>query len=91
MNTITRDGATWELRAPREVHYSTRREDGHVFLHANPKCTHLATADAVVLSPKIVKTLWEKDVEAGSSADDNDVQWCESCATRRVDTGDEPR
>ncbi len=85
MNTITRDGATWELRAPGNVHYSTHREDGLVFLHANPRCTHLASADAVPLSPKIVGTLWEKDAETSASTNDNDVQWCEDCATRRVD------
>ena len=83
MSTITRDGATWELRSPGEHHYSARREGGHLFLHARKECSRLD--DPVVVSPKIVRTLWEKDAASGTSADENDVQWCEKCATRRVD------
>ena len=85
MNTITRDGATWELRAPGHVHYTTHREDGLVFLHANPSCPHLVRADAVAISPKVVNTLWEKDAETSTGTTDNDVDWCQHCATGKVD------
>lgn len=38
----------------------------------------------MVVSPKILRILWEKDAETGG-ATSNDVQWCEECATQRVD------
>ncbi len=83
LNTITRDGATWVQSSPGQEHYSARWESGHLLLHANRECSQLK--DPVVVSPKIVQTLWEKDVAASSTADENDVAWCEKCATRRVD------
>lgn len=82
INTITRDGVTWELRVPGEAHYSTSREGGHLLLHAKGECSGM-TAPATKLSWKIVETLWKKDVEASSTPDENDVQWCESCAVKK--------
>jgi hypothetical protein len=83
LNTITRDGATWIQTAPGAEHYSARWDNGHLFLHANRDCCHLK--HPVVVSPKIVQTLWDKDVASGTTSDENDVQWCENCATKRVD------
>jgi len=83
LNTITRDGVTWELRAPGEAHYSTSREGGHLFLHAKRECSGM-TDPATKLSWKIVETLWRKDAEASSTVNENDVSWCETCATRKV-------
>ena len=83
LNTITRDGAVWIQRAPGAEHYSARWDDGHLLLHANRECCHLK--HPVVVSPKIVRTLWEKDATAGGTANANDVEWCETCATSRVD------
>jgi hypothetical protein len=85
MDIITRDGVTWELRAPRETHYAPRRQDGHLFLHANRRCHHLDTEDPVPVSPKIVGTLWEKEA-ASRTANENDVAWCEECASKQVDS-----
>lgn len=82
LNTITRDGATWIQRAPDHEHYSARWDNGHLFLHADRKCCHLK--NPVVVSPRIVRTLWEKDAEAGGTSA-NDVEWCAECATERVD------
>jgi hypothetical protein len=39
----------------------------------------------VVVSPKIVQTLWEKDATTGGATNENDVEWCETCAMERVD------
>ena len=84
MNTMTREGVLWGLTAPGHVHYSTRRAGGHLFLHARKECSLLA--DPVVeVSPRIVQTLWEKDVATSSSKGENDVEWCEECATKKVD------
>ena len=83
LNTITRDGAIWIQRAPGAEHYSARWDNGHLLLHANRKCCQLK--HPVVVSPKIVQTLWEKDAAASDTANDNDVEWCENCATQRVD------
>ena len=81
LNTITRDGAVWVQAAPGAQHYSPRWDNGHLFLHANRKCCHLK--HPVVVSPQIVQTLWDKDATAGGTI--NDVEWCEKCATKRVD------
>lgn len=83
LNTITRDGATWVQQAPGAQHYSARWDNGHLLLHADRECSRLD--DPVVVSPKIVQTLWEKDAAASTTAAQNDVEWCEKCATRRVD------
>ena len=83
LTTITRDGAVWIQRAPGSEHYSARWDDGHLLLHANRECCHLK--HPVVVSPKIVQTLWEKDATTGGEANENDVEWCEKCATERVD------
>ena len=83
LNTITRDGAVWIQRAPGAEHYSARWDNGHLLLHANRECCHLK--HPVIVSPKIVRTLWEKDAATSTTADGNDVEWCEKCATRRVD------
>ena len=83
INTITRDGAMWIQRSPGEEHYSARWDSGHLFLHANRKCCHLK--HPVVVSPKIVQTLWDKDAAEGATTGDNDVQWCENCAAKRVE------
>ena len=82
-SSISLDGVMWELRTPNQVHYSTRREGGRLFLHANRECSRL-TEPTVELSPKIVKTLWEKDAVDSTTKDENDVQWCEDCATQKV-------
>ena len=83
LNTITRDGATWVQRAPGEQHYSARWDNGHLLLHANRECSQLN--DPLVVSGKIVQTLWDKDAGASTRANENDVEWCEKCATRKVD------
>ena len=83
IGTITRSGVAWGLQAPGEMHYSTSREGGHLFLHANAECSRM-TGPATKLSWKIVETLWKKDVESSSTEDENDVQWCQECATREV-------
>ena len=83
LNTITRDGAMWIQRSPGGEHYSARWDNGHLFLHANRKCCHVK--HPVVVSPKIVQTLWEKDAAEGGPTEDNDVEWCEECATKRVE------
>ena len=83
LDTITRDGATWIQTAPGTEHYSARWDNGHLFLHADRKCCHVR--NPVVVSPKIVQTLWDKDAAASATAADNDVEWCEVCATRRVE------
>jgi hypothetical protein len=80
LTAISRDGVAWVQRAPGAEHYSARWDNGHLLLHANRNCCHLK--DPVVVSPKIVQTLWEKDVSAGTTTADNDVMWCENCATR---------
>ena len=85
MNTITREGVLWGLTAPGQVHYSTRRESGHLFLHADKECSQL-TDPEVAVSPKIVETLWDKDVATSAAQGDNDVEWCEKCATEKVDS-----
>ena len=82
LNTITRDGAVWIQRAPGAEHYSARWDNGHLLLHVNRTCCHVK--HPVVVSPKIVRTLWEKDATTGP-ADENDVEWCETCARERVD------
>lgn len=84
LSTITRDGATWVLRAPGEEHYSAQWDNGHLLLHAKRECSQL-NDPVVALSPKIVQTLWEKDAATSTTADGNDVEWCEKCATRKVD------
>lgn len=83
LNTITRDGATWIQTAPGAEHYSARWDNGHLLLHARRECCNLK--HPVVLSPRIVKTLWDRDVAASSTANENDVEWCEICATKRVE------
>ena len=82
LNTITRDGATWIQTAPGAEHYSARWDNGHLLLHANRKCCHLK--HPVVVSPKIVQTLWDKDAATSTTANENDVEWCENCATKKV-------
>lgn len=82
MSTISRSNGLWELKAPGEPHYSTSREGGHLLLHARRDCSRM-TDPATMLSWKIVNTLWEKDVAASTTEDENDVQWCENCATAR--------
>ena len=81
LDTITRDGTTWIQTAPGSEHYSSRWDNGHLFLHADRTCCHVR--NPVVVSPKIVQTLWEKDAAAGTTA--NDVEWCEVCAMKRVE------
>ncbi len=83
LNTITRDGAVWIQRAPGAEHYSARWDNGHLLLHARRECCHLK--HPVVVSPKIVQTLWEKDATTGGATNENDVEWCETCAMERVD------
>ena len=83
LNTITRDGATWIQTAPGAEHYSARWDNGHLLLHAKRECCNLK--HPVVLSSKIVQTLWDKDVAASTTANENDVEWCENCATKRVE------
>jgi len=82
LSTMTRDGATWIQMAPGAAHYSARWDNGHLLLHANRKCCHLK--HPVVVSPKFVQTLWDKEAAIGTTASENDVLWCEDCATRRV-------
>ena len=81
INTITRDGAMWALTSPGQEHYTARWEGGHMVLHSRRDCSRLD--DPVIVSPKIVRTLWEKDA-ASTTAGENDVQWCEKCATKKV-------
>ena len=58
---------------------------GHVCVSAaNRKCCHLK--HPVVVSPKIVHTLWDRDAAAGTTANENDVQWCENCATKPLES-----
>ncbi len=83
-NFIIHDGVPWALKAPGAEHYSGERRNGHLFLHANRECSGL-NDPKVTLSPKIVQTLWEKDVASSTTAGENDVQWCEECATTKVD------
>lgn len=83
LSTITRDGMTWALREPDAAHYSARWDSGHLLLHADKECSRLD--DPVTVSPRIVRTLWEKDVASSTTASENDVEWCEKCATRKVD------
>ncbi|MFQ6172708.1 hypothetical protein ACK8HX_13950 [Oryzobacter sp. R7] len=83
LNTVTRDGVTWELRSPGAEHYSTERRGGHLFLHSRRDCC--AVEDPVVVSPRIVQTLWEKDAAGSAEDGGNDVEWCETCAVRKVD------
>ena len=85
MNTITREGVLLGLAAPGQVHYSTRHQGGHLFLHADKECSQL-TDPIVPVSPKIVQTLWEKDVATDTAHGENDVEWCEKCATVKVDS-----
>lgn len=80
LTTITRDGATWMLRSPGEEHYSTERRSGHLFLHARRDCCVME--NPVIVSPAIVRTLWEKEA---ASPGGNDVEWCETCAVGEVD------
>lgn len=82
LSAISRDGVAWVQTSPGAEHYSARWDNGHLLLHANRNCCHVE--DPVVVSPKIVKTLWDKDVAASATADENGVEWCEVCATRRV-------
>ena len=83
LETITRDGATWMLTSPKAEHYSERWDNGHLFLHVNRMCCHIR--QPVVVSPKIVRTLWEKDVAAGGTTGEHDVEWCTECAVQQVD------
>ncbi|MFW5472289.1 hypothetical protein ACOCJ5_03175 [Knoellia sp. CPCC 206450] len=88
MSAIIRHGVPWERRAPGVDHYSIPSpEDGGLTLHANNKCSHV-NAHGIRLSSRIVDTLWEKDVTtstASSVAGENDVMWCENCASKRSD------
>ena len=83
LNTITHDGTTWMQSAPGAEHYSARWDNGHLVLHANRKCCHVK--HPVVVSPKIVQTLWDKDAASSTREIENDVQWCESCATKQLE------
>lgn len=83
LNTITRDGVTWEQRAPGEIHYATRRDSGHLVLHARRDCSR--GSGFWDIPAKVVETLWRKDADDSTTAGQNGVEWCETCAVRPGD------
>lgn len=82
--TSQRNGVMWERKptAVGAVHFTANWPNGYMCLHANPRCGNLKYAARV--SPKIVDTLWDKDVVSGAANGENDVDWCMKCAVKRV-------